>query len=108
MEDVTEATRQQSMEPADPSEPRIIWQQVRKNRLLMSGSGIVVALMLLALTAPLLTQWNILDDPMEQFPQGLDPYGLPLAPGGIQFGCADDHGRGPVLCDSGGDGQYHG
>jgi len=93
MEDGTEATRRQSMEPADLSEPRTIWQQIQKNRLLMSGGGIVGALMLLALTAPLLTQWNILDDPMEQFPQGLDPYGLPLAPGGVHSLGTDSLGR---------------
>ncbi len=93
MEGVTGATGQQSMESADPSEPRTIWQQIRKNRLLISGGGIVGALMLLALTAPLLTQWNILDDPMEQFPQGLGPYGLPLAPGGMHSLGTDSLGR---------------
>ena len=56
----------------EPLGSRSLWQEALKNRLLVAGGIIVGGLIILALMAPAFTRWNILSDPMKQFPEGLD------------------------------------
>lgn len=65
------------------SPQRSLWRAMFRNRLVVAGTILVGGLILLALIAPLLTQWHILHDPLEQFPEGLDEYGVPLGPDGM-------------------------
>ncbi|MGH7942439.1 MAG: ABC transporter permease [Limisphaerales bacterium] len=51
-----------------------------RHRLVQTGGGVVVLLILLALLAPSLTRWHILQEPILQNQNGLDAYGMPLPP----------------------------
>ncbi|HEV2454360.1 MAG TPA: ABC transporter permease, partial [Verrucomicrobiae bacterium] len=64
-----------------------------RHRLVQAGGGIVMLLILLALMAPVLTRWHILQEPILQNNNGLDPDGMPLAPGGRYLLGTDDLGR---------------
>ncbi|HEV2320557.1 MAG TPA: ABC transporter permease [Verrucomicrobiae bacterium] len=64
-----------------------------RHRLVQAGGGIVIVLMLLALLAPALTRWHVLQEPILQNQNGLDTYGMPLAPGGRYLLGTDNLGR---------------
>lgn len=64
-----------------------------RHRLVQTGGGIVILLILLALLAPSLTRWHVLQEPILQNKNGLDSYGLPLPPGGRYLLGTDDLGR---------------
>ncbi len=53
---------------------------VLSNRLVLSGSLVVGAMVLLALLAPTMTKHHVLRDPLRQYRQGLDKDGMPLPP----------------------------
>ncbi|HEY1790257.1 MAG TPA: ABC transporter permease [Verrucomicrobiae bacterium] len=64
-----------------------------RHRLVQTGGGIVIILILLALLAPGLTRWHVLQEPILQNQNGLDTYGMPLPPsGGYSLG-TDNLGR---------------
>lgn len=56
------------------------WRETFRNRLVLSGSLIVGAMVLLALLAPMLKRYHVLRDPLHQDRHGLDASGMPLAP----------------------------
>ena len=64
-----------------------------RHRLVQTGGGIIIVLILLALMAPTLTRWHLLQEPILQNQNGLDAYGLPLAPGGRYLLGTDNLGR---------------
>lgn len=64
-----------------------------RHRLVQAGGGIVMLLILLALMAPVLTRWHVLQEPILQNNNGLDADGMPLAPGGRYLLGTDDLGR---------------
>jgi peptide/nickel transport system permease protein len=64
-----------------------------RHRLVQTGGGIIILLILLALMAPTLTRWHLLQEPILQNQNGLDAYGLPLAPGGRYLLGTDNLGR---------------
>jgi peptide/nickel transport system permease protein len=64
-----------------------------RHRLVQTGGGIVILLILLALLAPALTRWHMLQEPILQNENGLDTYGMPLPPGGRYLLGTDDLGR---------------
>jgi peptide/nickel transport system permease protein len=64
-----------------------------RHRLVQTGGGIVILLILLALIAPALTRWHILQEPILQNQNGLDPYGMPLTAGGRYLLGTDNLGR---------------
>jgi peptide/nickel transport system permease protein len=49
-----------------------------RHRLVQTGGGIIILLILLALIAPALTRWHVLQEPILQNQNGLDTYGMPL------------------------------
>ena len=64
-----------------------------RHRLVQTGGGIIVLLILLALVSPALTRWHVLQEPILQNQNGLDAYGMPLPPGGRYRLGTDDLGR---------------
>lgn len=64
-----------------------------RHRLVQTGGGVVIFLLLLALAAPSLTRWHILQEPILQNQNGLDAYGMPLPPGGRYLLGTDSLGR---------------
>lgn len=64
-----------------------------RHRLVQFGGGIVVLLILLALMAPALTRWHVLQEPILQNQNGLDDYGMPLPPSGRYLLGTDNLGR---------------
>lgn len=64
-----------------------------RHRLVQTGGGIVILLILLALLAPSLTRWHVLQEPILQNQNGLDTYGMPLRPSGRYLLGSDDLGR---------------
>jgi peptide/nickel transport system permease protein len=66
---------------------------VFKSRLFQVGAAIVLLLGLLGLAAPVLTHWNVLHEPIQQDPNGLDEDGMPLPPGGGYVIGTDNLGR---------------
>lgn len=70
-----------------------IWMILIRNRMVCIGGFIVVTLVSMALFAPILSDWGLLDDPLEQHVDGLDNDGLPIAPGGMFSLGTDNIGR---------------
>jgi peptide/nickel transport system permease protein len=66
---------------------------VLRNRLVQVGGGILLLLVLGALTAPLWVKTGLLRDPIQQFPDGLDESGMPLRAGGPFLAGTDNLGR---------------
>lgn len=66
---------------------------LRWNRLVIAGAAMVSALLLLALTAPLLTHLHFLASPSQQDQRGLDSDGMPLGTGGSFRLGTDNLGR---------------
>jgi len=66
---------------------------LRWNRLVIAGAAMVSALLLLALTAPLLTRLHFLASPSQQDQRGLDSDGMPLGTGGSFRLGTDNLGR---------------
>jgi peptide/nickel transport system permease protein len=64
-----------------------------RHRLILTGGSIILLFSFLALTAPLLTQWHILRDPLLQNQNGLDTYGMPLPPSATYLLGTDNLGR---------------
>jgi peptide/nickel transport system permease protein len=64
-----------------------------RHRLIQTGGGIVIVLIAMALLAPVLTRWHILQEPILQNQNGLDTYGMPLPPGGQYLLGTDNLGR---------------
>ena len=54
--------------------------EMLRSRLVLTGSGIIFLFAVLAIAAPLLTQWHILREPLLQNLNGLDADGMPLSP----------------------------
>ena len=75
------------------SESRSRFAEFLRNRLVLAGSGILLLLILSALTAPLLVKAHWLADPLEQVASGLDEDGMPLGPGGKFRAGTDNLGR---------------
>ena len=75
------------------SESRSGFAEFLRNRLVLAGSGILLLLILSALTAPLLVKAHWLADPLEQVASGLDEDGMPLGPGGKFRAGTDNLGR---------------
>ena len=75
------------------SESRSRFAELLRNRLVLAGSGILLLLILSALTAPLLVKAHWLADPLEQVASGLDEDGMPLGPGGKFRAGTDNLGR---------------
>jgi len=64
-----------------------------RHRLVQCGGGVVIVLILVALLAPALTRWHMLQEPILQNQNGLDAYGMPLPPGGRYVLGTDNLGR---------------
>ena len=64
-----------------------------RHRLVQTGGGIAILLILLALMAPTLTRLGVLHEPILQNQNGLDTYGMPLPPGGPYLLGTDNLGR---------------
>ena len=75
------------------SESRSRFAEFLRNRLVLAGSGILLLLILSALTAPLLVKAHWLANPLEQVASGLDEDGMPLGPGGKFHAGTDNLGR---------------
>lgn len=73
--------------------PESVWREMIRQPLILAGGGMVFGLALLALLAPILTDAGALRDPLQQFSEGLDPNGLPLAPNGAFPLGTDNLGR---------------
>ncbi len=67
--------------------------EILRNRLVLAGGGIVVLLVLLAVTSPLWVTARWLPSPIQQIPSGLDEDGMPLGPGGRFLAGTDNLGR---------------
>lgn len=76
-----------------PIDSQTIGRALLRHRLVQTGGGIILLFALLALTAPLLTRWHILRDPLLQNQNGLDTYGMPLPPSGHFLLGTDNLGR---------------
>jgi len=66
---------------------------VFRNRLVQVGGGLLLLLVVVALTAPLWVKIGWLRDPLQQFPSGLDDDGMPLLAGGKFLAGTDNLGR---------------
>ena len=75
------------------SESRSRFSEFLRNRLVLAGSGILLLLILSALSAPLLVKAHWLANPLEQVASGLDEDGMPLGPGGKFRAGTDNLGR---------------
>jgi peptide/nickel transport system permease protein len=64
-----------------------------RHRLVQTGGGLVILLILLALLAPALTRWHLLQEPILQNQNGLDTYGMPLPPARRYLLGTDNLGR---------------
>src|SRR5215469_9362520 len=64
-----------------------------RHRLVQCGGGLVIVLILLALIAPALTRWHVLQEPILQNQNGLDSYGMPLQAGRRYILGTDNLGR---------------
>jgi peptide/nickel transport system permease protein len=81
-------------EPGTPSASAPSWWRLAlRNRLVLTGSTLVLLLILAAVTAPLARKAGWLSDPAEQAPGGLDEDGMPLRPGGKFLAGTDNLGR---------------
>lgn len=78
---------------SEPAESQTTGRALLRHRLVQTGGAIILLFALLALTAPLLTQWHILRDPLLQDQNGLDTYGMPLPPGRTYLLGTDNLGR---------------
>lgn len=78
---------------SEPAESQTTGRALLRHRLVQTGGGIILLFALLALAAPLLTQWHILRDPLLQDQSGLDAYGMPLPPGRTYLLGTDNLGR---------------
>src|SRR5438105_15284154 len=58
-------------------------RKVASNRIALFGAGIIAALVLLALAAPLAQKFGWIRDPLAQFQNGLDSDDMPLTPGAV-------------------------
>jgi ABC-type dipeptide/oligopeptide/nickel transport system permease subunit len=67
--------------------------RIMHNRLVQVGSFIIGLLVVLAVTAPLLTRIHILREPIHQDQKGLDEDGMPLPPGKTYLLGTDNLGR---------------
>jgi len=65
------------------------WESLRRDKLALVGSAIVLAFVFIAVFAPALAP----HDPTTQFPDGLSTVGAPLPPGGTFLLGTDDLGR---------------
>jgi len=64
-----------------------------RHRLVQCGGGLVIVLIVLALVAPALTRWHVLQEPILQNQNGLDSYGMPLQAGRRYILGTDNLGR---------------
>jgi ABC-type dipeptide/oligopeptide/nickel transport system permease subunit len=83
----------QTLERETPPPVEAAGAGVFQNRLVQSGGLIVLLLCLLALSAPSLTRWHLLREPLRQDPNGLDTDGLPQLPGRTYLLGTDNIGR---------------
>jgi len=63
------------------------------NRLVLAGAGLIFLLTLFALSAPLLTRFHVLREPIQQDQNGLDEDGMPRRAGGEYWLGTDNLGR---------------
>jgi ABC-type dipeptide/oligopeptide/nickel transport system permease subunit len=75
------------------SPDRLLWRRVRSNRVARASAGVIAALVLIALLAPLIVAIFGLSGPNVRNPSTLNAFGLPTGPSvGHPFG-VDDRGR---------------
>ncbi len=72
---------------------QIFWTRFRRDRIAIAGALFILALTIVALTAPWLSQWLVHHGPNEQFSEMTNEFGIPLGPNErVGFG-ADQVGR---------------